>query len=273
MRNEADGKLEPFPCRDLSSCLGVQDEATKTDGRWRGFQGTEVPDNRERNEASGKLVYVCIEHADRVSSCETKRKVRWVVTVESGHRVSSCETKRKVRWLVTVESGHRVSSCETKRMLSWGRFPGRFETTPECPVSIPAFRHPLDLPAERLAECFGSLPDPAILESGPGFGEVGRWSLYTARPRLIFEATGEDWSVRTGSIVTSAGRGDVLGRLGSLLARYRLADPTEVPRPRRPPVSGGYDRVLRLRFRPLAGAAPAQGPARLGPSGRPVRPP
>ena len=52
----------------------------------------------------------------------------------------------------------------------------------------------LDLPADRLAAIIGAWPEPAILASGPGFGEAGRWSLYTAFPRLVFEATDRHWT-------------------------------------------------------------------------------
>ena len=48
----------------------------------------------------------------------------------------------------------------------------------------------LDLPAERLAAVIGTWPEPALLESGPGFGDAGRWSILAAHPRLVWEATG-----------------------------------------------------------------------------------
>ena len=57
----------------------------------------------------------------------------------------------------------------------------------------------LDLPAEPLAAVIGSWPQPALLESGPGFGEAGRWSILAAYPRLVWEATDSRWSLQTDS--------------------------------------------------------------------------
>ena len=57
-------------------------------------------------------------------------------------------------------------------------------------VLTPVVHRVLDLPAERLATVIGSWPSPALLESGPGFGDAGRWSILAAHPRLVWEATG-----------------------------------------------------------------------------------
>src|SRR4051794_10285231 len=89
--------------------------------------------------------------------------------------------------------------------------------------------------------------EPALLESAPGFGEAGRWSIRAARPRLVFEATGQHWSVRGEHGPDRRGAGDVLDELSALLTEFRLADPSETPEPDAPPFRGvmigffGYD--------------------------------
>jgi len=93
----------------------------------------------------------------------------------------------------------------------------------------------LDLPPERLATVIGNWPEPALLESGPGFGDAGRWSILTAHPRLVWEATGVHWSVRTNNLVTERGEGDILRILGAVLRRYGLAEPADRPDPTLPP--------------------------------------
>ena len=82
-------------------------------------------------------------------------------------------------------------------------------------VRPPVAHRVLDVPAERLARVIGSWPEPALLESGPGFGASGRWSILAARPRLVFEATGSDWSLRSDSGSGDSGTGDVAGSAGS----------------------------------------------------------
>jgi para-aminobenzoate synthetase component 1 len=121
--------------------------------------------------------------------------------------------------------------------------------------SIAAFER-LDLAPSRLAPVIGGWPEPALLESGPGFGEAGRWSILAARPRLVFEATGSAWSIRVGGRVETSGQGDVLGALAGLIARFGLADPSETPGPDEPPFQGGligylgYDLAPRLERLP-----------------------
>ncbi|MGO9922709.1 MAG: aminodeoxychorismate synthase component I [Isosphaeraceae bacterium] len=111
-------------------------------------------------------------------------------------------------------------------------------------------------PADRLARVIGSWPEPALLESGPGFGEAGRYSILAAHPRLVFEALGSSWSLRFDSAPRETGRGDVLAILGALLDRFELADPLEEPGPCRPPFQGGmigflgYDLAPRLERLP-----------------------
>jgi len=122
-------------------------------------------------------------------------------------------------------------------------------------VSSPV-RQVLDLPSEALAAVIGSWPAPALLESGPGFGDAGRWSILSAHPRLVWEATDSHWSLRTDSGAIQSGEGDVLAVLGDLLRRYELAEASEAPDPALPPFQGGmigffgYDLAPRLERLP-----------------------
>ena len=114
----------------------------------------------------------------------------------------------------------------------------------------------LDLPASRLAPVIGSWPMPALLESGPGFGDSGRWSILAARPRLVFEATGTSWRVRRETGREESGTGDVLDALSRLLRLHGLADPGEALDPDESPFQGGmigflgYDLAPRLERLP-----------------------
>jgi para-aminobenzoate synthetase component 1 len=120
----------------------------------------------------------------------------------------------------------------------------------------PAVRCPLEVPVGRLARVVGSWAEPALLESGSGCLESGRWSILAARPRLVFEATGEHWAIRSEGAEDESGRGDILEALADLLARYGLADPTETTDPDLPPFQGGmigyfgYDLAPRLERLP-----------------------
>ncbi len=113
----------------------------------------------------------------------------------------------------------------------------------------------LDVPADRLAPVIGSWREPALLESGPGFGDAGRWSILTAEPTLVFEATGDRWRL-TGGGMTDEGEGDVLAKLAWLARRLGVAEPTETPDPDRPPFQGGligyigYDLAPRIERLP-----------------------
>src|SRR4051794_41295229 len=113
--------------------------------------------------------------------------------------------------------------------------PGR--ASPRELVAItppPVIHRALDLPPDRLAPIIGSWPEPALLESGPGFGEAGRWSILTARPRKVFEATGKDSTsclLHTGEVTRGLGRGFVLEYLTVLLDDCGLADPSDTPDP------------------------------------------
>ncbi|MCA1685997.1 MAG: aminodeoxychorismate synthase, component I, partial [Planctomycetia bacterium] len=118
-------------------------------------------------------------------------------------------------------------------------------------------RTPLDVRPEGLAPKVGSWPVPALLESsGPGFGEAGRWSLFAAHPRLVFEATGEAWTVCDDLGRRESGTGRVLDTLARLVGRFGLADPAEPPDPDAPPFQGGligyfgYDLAPRIERLP-----------------------
>jgi para-aminobenzoate synthetase component I len=122
----------------------------------------------------------------------------------------------------------------------------------------PVAHHELDLPAERLASVIGTWRCPALLESRPGFGDAGRWSILAAQPRLVWEAMGTRWSLETDTGGSEAGEGDVLAMLAGLLRRFGLAEPagTGDDDPEAPPFQGGmigflgYDLAPRLERLP-----------------------
>src|ERR1700677_1918381 len=89
----------------------------------------------------------------------------------------------------------------------------------------------VDLPAEPLAAVIGSWPQPALLESAPGFGEAGRWSVLAAYPRLVWEATDSRWSLHSDSGMAENGEGDILTVLAGLLRRFGFGDVGGRPEP------------------------------------------
>jgi para-aminobenzoate synthetase component I len=125
-------------------------------------------------------------------------------------------------------------------------------------ASPPATRLELDVPREGLGSKIAAWPLPALLESsGPGFGDAGRWGILAAHPRLVFEATGDAWTVREASgRVVRSGTGLVLEALADLVRRFGLADPAEPSDPEAPPFQGGligyfgYDLAPRLERLP-----------------------
>ena len=123
-------------------------------------------------------------------------------------------------------------------------------------VRSTSYRQILDAPAERLAAVIGSWKEPALLESGPQFGDSGRYSILTAFPRFIWQATGSTWASRTDRGVWRMGKGDVLSELETLLERWALAQPGETPESGLPPFQGGmigffgYDLAPRLERLP-----------------------
>ncbi len=114
----------------------------------------------------------------------------------------------------------------------------------------------LDIPADWLAGVVGGWDRPAILESRGGSGDDARWSLYAARPRLVFEALDEGWSIVGEGGTIESGVGDPLGALDRLVGRFGLADPADEPDPDASPFQGGligflgYDLAPRLERLP-----------------------
>jgi para-aminobenzoate synthetase component 1 len=106
-------------------------------------------------------------------------------------------------------------------------------------VLSPPVVQALDVPAEQLAAAIATWPLPALLESGPGFGAAGRWSIFAAYPRFVWEATGAHWSLRGDSGVIQSGAGDIMAALAALLRRYGLADPARNSDESLPPFQGG----------------------------------
>jgi para-aminobenzoate synthetase component 1 len=102
-----------------------------------------------------------------------------------------------------------------------------------------ALEQELDVPAERLAAVIGSWSGASLLESAPGFGDAGRWSILAAQPRFVFEATGSRWRL-AGPGLAESGEGDVLAIFGRLLRRFELAEARDPPDPGLPPFRGGF---------------------------------
>jgi para-aminobenzoate synthetase component I len=126
-------------------------------------------------------------------------------------------------------------------------------STRVLPVAV---KQVLDVPAERLAAVIGLWREPALLESGPDFGDSGRYSILTAFPRFVWEATGTRWRSRTDRGDRASGDGDVLAVLESLLERWVLAQPADEADAWLPPFQGGmigffgYDLSPRLERLP-----------------------
>ena len=123
-----------------------------------------------------------------------------------------------------------------------------------------SIRQPQDLRADSLASILGTWPEPALLESGPGFGDAGRWSILTARPRLVFEATGTAWSVRNDTGAVRSGDDRPLDALARLINQFGLADPSTAPDPALPPFQGGLIGFLGYDLAPLLERLPRKAP-------------
>ncbi|MGE3821401.1 MAG: aminodeoxychorismate synthase component I [Isosphaeraceae bacterium] len=122
-----------------------------------------------------------------------------------------------------------------------------------------ALRQPLDLAPDRLSLLIGSWPCPALLESGPGFGPAGRWSILAARPRRVIEAIGDHATVRDaegGSVLTT---GPVWPTLAAELDRFGLTGRAE-PDEDRPPFQGGLIGYLGYDLAPLIERLPRKAP-------------
>jgi len=127
--------------------------------------------------------------------------------------------------------------------------------------ALPSVVHQvLDLPADRLAAVIGTWPGPAILASGSGFGEAGRWSIYAAYPRLVFEATDRRWILRDDSGACETGEGNPLYELARLARRFELAEGADRTDPDACPFQGGMIGFLGYDLAPLLERLPRQQP-------------
>lgn len=104
---------------------------------------------------------------------------------------------------------------------------------------------------DRVIAAVAGWPDPAILESGPGFHDAGRWSILAARPRLVFEAVDERWSIRTDRGDVRRGDHDPLAELDRLVRQFGLASPADHPDADSPPFAGGLIGFLGYDLAPL----------------------
>ncbi len=124
-------------------------------------------------------------------------------------------------------------------------------------------RRPVCVPPERLGPIVGQWRDCAVLESGPGFGDAGRWSIYAARPRGVFEAMNSSWRIRYEAGTAEAGIGDPLGRLARLIDDLGLSRPDEgADLPFRGGLIGyyGYDLAPRIERLPRRAARESRMP-------------
>ena len=97
---------------------------------------------------------------------------------------------------------------------------------------------PLDLDPATLPRRVGALREPALFESGPGFGDRGRWSLLAAEPRWHFQAVGDRWVIEGVDRVLESGR-DPFGALRRLLDDLPHPIRPVDDDPDRPPFLGG----------------------------------
>jgi para-aminobenzoate synthetase component 1 len=127
-----------------------------------------------------------------------------------------------------------------------------------------ALRRAVSIPPGRLAPIVGQWPGCAILESAPGFGNAGRWSVYAARPRGVFEAMNTSWRIRYEAGTAEAGVGDPLGRLARLLDELGLSttDDDGDDLPFRGGLIGyyGYDLAPRIEHLPRRSARESRMP-------------
>lgn len=112
----------------------------------------------------------------------------------------------------------------------------------------------------RLAERVGGWPQPALLESGPGFGEAGRYQILTAHPRFVFEADADSWRITTDQGVCQSGSGDPLAALDDLARRFDLAQSGSISTPGWPPFQGGLIGYIGYDAAPLIEPIPRRLP-------------
>lgn len=115
---------------------------------------------------------------------------------------------------------------------------------------------PLDRPVEGLIPVIGRWDQPAFLESGPGFGNAGRWSIYAAEPRVVAQAVGDAWSV-TSEQGRDHGQGHPLDRLEIWLNQWTPQAWSEpAPAREQPPFQGGWIGYLGYDVAPWIEALP-----------------
>jgi para-aminobenzoate synthetase component 1 len=112
------------------------------------------------------------------------------------------------------------------------------------PAPIPILRQQIDCDPRSLAARVAALSSPAILESGRGFPNNGRWSIYAAWPRSTFHARANaDITVieheHTTNRRNSRQSNDPFAAFGAWLARFDLVAPKPAPPDERPPFLGG----------------------------------
>ncbi|WZO99556.1 aminodeoxychorismate synthase component I [Isosphaeraceae bacterium EP7] len=98
----------------------------------------------------------------------------------------------------------------------------------------------VDVSPAALPAIVGRWTEPALLESGPGFGAAGRWSILAAEPRLVFQGGEAGWTVEDQHGLTlAAGQSDPLAALADLVRRFGLDRPGQQRGPDECPFQGG----------------------------------
>jgi para-aminobenzoate synthetase component I len=121
-------------------------------------------------------------------------------------------------------------------------------------------RRELSMPTSWLVQAVGSWQEPALLESGPGFGAGGRWSILAARPRLVFLAGPDRGATNRPGGLVSTHSGPLWEPLAALLSEYQLADPSETPDPELPPFQGGLIGFFSYDLAPQVERLPRRAP-------------
>lgn len=114
----------------------------------------------------------------------------------------------------------------------------------------------LHLTRAAIARC----PYGVALESGPGFGELGRYSIFAAVPRVVFSANGAQWRL-AGSWPTGAmprSKASVLGAIRALLRTTTAGCPDDLP------FAGGWIGYFGYDVATLLERLPRQFPAAGG---------
>lgn len=127
------------------------------------------------------------------------------------------------------------------------------------PRDVQVHRISLDIDPRSLPRRMSQWDSPAFLESGPGFGPAGRWSILAARPVSFIEASGHLVRVRDRwtTHVVLANPLDVLGNL--LSSRLDPFHPPAVD-VHQPPFLGGYIGYLAYDLAPHIEVLPRKAP-------------